>query len=97
MLHDTKSVEDRSAKEETVYLQSQNDNLDLATLDADGEFQNIRKDVPSGISWATEALGTRRSLNDQEINLWGGRNPDAVNIWIGNHLSVTSVHCGENI
>ncbi|KAF8517797.1 Clavaminate synthase-like protein [Gautieria morchelliformis] len=48
------------------------------------EFELLRKDLPADISWASEALG---------------RSPEAVNIWIGNSKSVTSIHSDpyENI
>lgn len=79
-----KDARTENATDEVVYLQSQNDNLDFATHITDGEFKNIRSDIPPDITWATEALG---------------RDPDAVNIWVGNHRSATSVHCDpyENI
>ncbi|XP_043696092.1 bifunctional peptidase and (3S)-lysyl hydroxylase Jmjd7 isoform X2 [Telopea speciosissima] len=41
------------------------------------EYSALASDVDSHISWATEALGYL---------------PDAVNLWIGNHLSETSFH-----
>ncbi|KAF8529033.1 cupin-like domain-containing protein [Hysterangium stoloniferum] len=41
------------------------------------EFELLLPEVPRDISWATEALG---------------RSPDAVNLWIGDGRSVTSVH-----
>jgi len=48
------------------------------------EFERLLSDVPRDISWVTEALG---------------RSPDAVNLWIGDDRSVTSVHSDpyENI
>ncbi|KAG8853940.1 hypothetical protein FRB91_004210 [Serendipita sp. 411] len=68
---------------EIVYLQSQNNNLGSGVAKG-GEFEGIGSDLPIDVSWASEALG---------------RQPDAVNIWIGNHKSVTSVHSDpyENI
>lgn len=74
------------------YLQSQNGNLytPSTTSDSDSnadaepsecEFLNIRKDVPKDISWASQALGHL---------------PDAVNIWIGDEKSITSVHSGKS-
>ncbi|KZT12736.1 Clavaminate synthase-like protein [Laetiporus sulphureus 93-53] len=75
---------------EVYYLQSQNGNLFAARyFDLSGEpdpsvFEPLRRDVPSEISWCTEALG---------------RSPEAVNLWIGNSRSVTSMHSDpyENI
>ncbi|KIL70053.1 hypothetical protein M378DRAFT_68218 [Amanita muscaria Koide BX008] len=68
---------------EVHYLQSQNGNLYGAEFfqgqtDAKTtEFELLRKDVPSEVSWASKALD---------------RSPDAVNVWIGNGKSITSVH-----
>lgn len=67
------------------YLQSQNGNLYTpsssdAASDSVKEFLQIRDDVPANIPWATEALG---------------HPPDAVNIWIGDERSVTSIHSGR--
>ncbi|OCB90872.1 hypothetical protein A7U60_g1896 [Sanghuangporus baumii] len=74
-----------SAPTEVYYLQSQNGNL-YALQDAEShcEFDPLRTDVPKDVSWATEALGI---------------SPDAVNIWIGDERSVTSIHSDpyENI
>ncbi|KIK06699.1 hypothetical protein K443DRAFT_673988 [Laccaria amethystina LaAM-08-1] len=77
---------------EVRYLQSQNGNLfpsDFFGRSSDdanspSEFEPLRSDVPSEIPWCTEALGKR---------------PDAVNIWIGNSRSTTSIHSDpyENI
>ncbi|KAF9009048.1 cupin-like domain-containing protein [Cyathus striatus] len=70
------------------YLQSQNGNLYsndyFQNIDSESEFQPLRNDVPAHIPWCTEALG---------------RTPDAVNIWIGDAKSITSVHSDpyENI
>ncbi|KAL0950026.1 hypothetical protein HGRIS_010034 [Hohenbuehelia grisea] len=65
------------------YLQSQNGNLYSSTED-DSEFDVLRKDVPRDVPWCTEALD---------------RSPDAVNLWIGDSRSVTSIHSDpyENI
>lgn len=41
------------------------------------EYANLAKDVPKDIAFATEALG---------------QDPDAVNFWLGNGRSVTSLH-----
>lgn len=69
------------------YLQSQNGNLFSAGDEEGGtasEFDLLRSDVVSEIDWCSEALG---------------RQPEAVNIWIGNSKSVTSIHSDpyENI
>ncbi|EED84733.1 predicted protein, partial [Postia placenta Mad-698-R] len=72
------------------YLQSQNGNLYTARYydsvgDSDpSEFEPLRGDVPSEVPWCSEALD---------------RSPDAVNLWIGNSASVTSIHSDpyENI
>ncbi|KAG1806803.1 cupin-like domain-containing protein [Suillus plorans] len=71
------------------YLQSQNGNMYSSRFfespnDDSSEFGALRGDVPSNIPWVTEALG---------------RNPDAVNLWIGNSKSITSIHSDpyENI
>ncbi|KAG2042840.1 cupin-like domain-containing protein [Suillus americanus] len=71
------------------YLQSQNGNIYSSRFfespnDDWSEFCALREDVPSNIPWVTEALG---------------RNPDAVNLWIGNSKSITSIHSDpyENI
>ncbi|KAH9938630.1 Clavaminate synthase-like protein [Fomitopsis serialis] len=79
-----------SADREVYYLQSQNGNMFTgryfdSTSDPDSsEFEPLREDVPSEITWCSEALD---------------RCPDAVNLWIGNSASVTSVHSDpyENI
>ncbi|KAI0036825.1 cupin-like domain-containing protein [Vararia minispora EC-137] len=74
---------------EVLYLQSQNGNLYSSsyfdsTEDELPELAPLRQDVPPDISWCTEALD---------------RHPDAVNLWVGNDLSVTSIHSDpyENI
>ncbi|KAI0921861.1 hypothetical protein AcW1_004276 [Taiwanofungus camphoratus] len=75
---------------EIHYLQSQNGNLysnryfDLGPKNDPSEFESLRSDVPSEILWCSEALG---------------RSPDAVNLWIGDSASVTSIHSDpyENI
>ncbi|KAH7929452.1 Clavaminate synthase-like protein [Leucogyrophana mollusca] len=73
----------------TLYLQSQNGNLYSASFfEQDGrdisEFESLRADVPSNISWCGEAFG---------------KAPDAVNLWIGDSRSTTSIHSDpyENI
>ena len=72
--------------EDVYYLQSQNGNLfpgshfTSGDTERDCELANLRGDVPAEISWCSEALG---------------RSPDAVNLWIGNNRSVTSMHSGS--
>ncbi|KAJ7180091.1 cupin-like domain-containing protein [Mycena crocata] len=73
---------------EICYLQSQNGNV-YSNRFFEGspdpsEFEALRADIPSEISWCSEAFGN---------------SPDAVNLWIGNHKSVTSIHSDpyENI
>lgn len=76
--------------EDVCYLQSQNGNLFPGSYftsgnpESDSELANLRGDVPAEIPWCSEALG---------------RSPDAVNLWIGNSRSVTSIHSDpyENI
>jgi len=70
------------------YLQSQNGNVYSSrffggTPDP-SEFEPLRPDIPSEIPWCSEGLG---------------KSPDAVNLWIGSHKSVTSIHSDpyENI
>ncbi|KAI0750981.1 Clavaminate synthase-like protein [Daedaleopsis nitida] len=68
---------------EVHYLQSQNGNMftnryfDMSGEDDPSEFEPLREHVPSEIPWCSEALD---------------RSPDAVNLWIGDENSVTSVH-----
>ncbi|KAF9491006.1 Clavaminate synthase-like protein [Pleurotus eryngii] len=64
------------------YLQSQNGNLFTnkyfeGSLEDLSEFEPLRADVLAGVPWCTEALR---------------RPPDAVNVWIGDSMSVTSIH-----
>ncbi|KAF5370114.1 hypothetical protein D9758_001043 [Tetrapyrgos nigripes] len=70
-----------SENSETYYLQSQNGNLYSSRffegMDDPSEFEPLRRGVPSEISWCSQALD---------------RTPDAVNIWIGDEKSVTSIH-----
>ncbi|KAL8693109.1 MAG: hypothetical protein Q9218_001995 [Villophora microphyllina] len=42
-----------------------------------GEYSKLYSDIAKDIPWATEAFGI---------------GPDAINLWIGNSLSVTSLH-----
>ncbi|KAK2466214.1 hypothetical protein APHAL10511_001856 [Amanita phalloides] len=71
----------RSDPSEICYLQSQNGNLYASKffkgVDDPSELESLREDVPSEISWCSEALD---------------RHPDAVNLWIGDGKSSTSVH-----
>ncbi|KAG6919429.1 hypothetical protein DXG01_006312 [Tephrocybe rancida] len=80
-----------SGNEDIRYLQSQNGNMYSGDFGVQGaqsmstsEFEPLRSDVPSDIPFCTEALG---------------RSPDAVNLWIGDGRSVTSIHSDpyENI
>jgi jumonji domain-containing protein 7 len=71
-------------REEVVYLQSQNGNLYTSTFfNQDGpapdhsEFESLRSNTHPDIPWCTEAFC---------------KHPDAVNLWIGNHRSQTSIH-----
>lgn len=62
------------------YLQSQNGNLFPPLGNGSenkSEFEPLARDVPNDIPWCTEALG---------------QNPDAVNLWIGDERSITSIH-----
>ncbi|KAI0774451.1 Clavaminate synthase-like protein [Fomes fomentarius] len=75
---------------EVHYLQSQNGNMftnryfDMSGEDDPSEFEPLREYVPSEIPWCSEALD---------------RSPDAVNLWVGDEKSVTSIHSDpyENI
>ncbi|KAH9943270.1 Clavaminate synthase-like protein [Epithele typhae] len=72
------------------YLQSQNGNIFTSRYFAmsgeedPSEFEPLREHVPSEIPWCSDALD---------------RSPDAVNLWIGDEKSVTSIHSDpyENI
>ncbi|KAH8830899.1 cupin-like domain-containing protein [Flagelloscypha sp. PMI_526] len=76
--------------EEIRYLQSQNGNVYSAMYFSDGpeaspsEFESLREDIPSDVPWCSEALDSM---------------PDAVNLWIGDDKSVTTIHSDpyENI
>ncbi|KAH8118306.1 cupin-like domain-containing protein [Phellopilus nigrolimitatus] len=75
----------RDDSAEVYYLQSQNGNLYASQgNDSLSEFQTLLEDVPKEVPWASEALGL---------------SPDAVNLWVGNDRSITSVHSDpyENI
>ncbi|EKM59074.1 uncharacterized protein PHACADRAFT_249267, partial [Phanerochaete carnosa HHB-10118-sp] len=73
-----------SANSEVLYLQSQDGNLYSSTPRVPSEFRTLLTDVPDQLPFATEALGNP---------------PDAVNLWIGDSRSVTSIHSDpyENI
>ncbi|KAL1946517.1 hypothetical protein VTO73DRAFT_14621 [Trametes versicolor] len=68
---------------EVHYLQSQNGNLftnryfDLSGGEDPSEFEPLRDHVPSEVPWCSDALD---------------KVPDAVNLWIGDEKSVTSIH-----
>ncbi|ETW83951.1 hypothetical protein HETIRDRAFT_123667 [Heterobasidion irregulare TC 32-1] len=68
---------------EACYLQSQNGNLYSSTFfhpdmqDSPTEFESLRADVPCELDWCSQAFD---------------RHPDAVNLWIGNSKSITSIH-----
>ncbi|KAJ7781235.1 cupin-like domain-containing protein [Mycena metata] len=85
-IHDWPMIENDDS--DVYYLQSQNGNVYSSrffegTRDP-SEFEALRADIPSEIPWCSEAFG---------------RPPDAVNLWIGSHNSVTSIHSDpyENI
>ncbi|KAF8897538.1 Clavaminate synthase-like protein [Infundibulicybe gibba] len=65
------------------YLQSQNGNVYPSDffrgegVNSPAEYKSLRGDVPSEISWCSAALG---------------HPPDAVNLWIGDSRSSTSIH-----
>ncbi|KZT24484.1 Clavaminate synthase-like protein [Neolentinus lepideus HHB14362 ss-1] len=77
-------------KGDVLYVQTQNGNLypsgyfDPSSRDGSSECEKLRRDAPSEISWCSEALG---------------RSPEAVNVWVGDSRSMTSVHSDpfENI
>ncbi|KAF5363697.1 hypothetical protein D9756_000620 [Leucocoprinus leucothites] len=80
---------DQDPSSDIYYLQSQNGNLYSSEHFANNghslsEFEPLRDDVPSEVSWCSEALD---------------RYPDAVNLWIGDGRSATSIHSDpyENI
>ncbi|KAL7282542.1 hypothetical protein ACG7TL_004013 [Trametes sanguinea] len=84
------SQDARTSQAEVHYLQSQNGNLfsnryyELRGDSEDpSEFEPLREYIPSEIPWCSDALGT-------------DRNPDAVNLWIGDEKSVTSIHSGAS-
>ncbi|KAJ6613440.1 Clavaminate synthase-like protein [Mycena sp. CBHHK59/15] len=73
---------------EIHYLQSQNGNVYSSRFfegrPDPSEFEPLRQDIPTEIAWCSETFD---------------KSPDAVNLWIGNHKSVTSIHSDpyENI
>ncbi|KDR83736.1 hypothetical protein GALMADRAFT_236088 [Galerina marginata CBS 339.88] len=76
---------------EICYLQSQNGNLfssdssyDPESDPSSSDFEPLTSDVPRDVPWCSDALGER---------------PDAVNLWIGDERSITSIHSDpyENI
>lgn len=66
---------------DVLYLQSQNGNVytdrTFEEEDDPSEFDPLRDDIPKDVPWCTEAVD---------------RSPDAVNLWIGDGRSVTSIH-----
>lgn len=66
----------KTPHEHVWYVQLQNGNLD-------SEFAPLRDHIPHHIPWVTHALDSE--FDDTHAL-------DAVNIWIGNHLSQTSLH-----
>ena len=84
------------------YLQSQNGNLFTGRyFDGSGdedpsEFEPLREHIPSEIPWCSDALGARFDAcsSDRDLTLAVGKSPDAVNLWIGDGQSVTSIHSG---
>jgi hypothetical protein len=87
MANDLHPGGDDNRKGDVCYLQSQNGNLyscnhfTSAGTEDNCELANLRGDVPAEIPWCSEALG---------------RHPDAVNLWIGDSRSVTSIHSGPS-
>ncbi|TBU39023.1 Clavaminate synthase-like protein [Dichomitus squalens] len=87
---DTEGHEIDNQSWEVHYLQSQNGNLfssryfDMSGEEDPSEFEALREYIPSDVSWCSDALD---------------RTPDAVNLWIGDERSVTSIHSDpyENI
>ncbi|KAF9451730.1 Clavaminate synthase-like protein [Macrolepiota fuliginosa MF-IS2] len=72
---------DQDSSSDIYYLQSQNGNLYSSDWFSQGyspsEYEPLREDVPSEVPWCSEALD---------------RSPDAVNLWIGDGRSATSIH-----
>ena len=69
--------------------------------DDPSEFEALRVDIPKDVPWCTEALGEQLNMRCKErisISLRGAdHSPDAVNLWIGDGRSVTSIHSGMNV
>ena len=67
-------------------------------VDSVSEFDSLKRDIPEEIPWCSEALGPSTPSSylpvDSRPDL--GLPPDAVNLWIGDSRSVTSVHSGED-
>ena len=87
------------------YLQSQNGNLYSSVENQSSQFEPLLEDVPKDIPWASEALGMkigrsrRNPTNISNFSSFADMPPDAVNIWIGDDKSITSIHSDpyENI
>ncbi|KAJ7591015.1 Clavaminate synthase-like protein [Mycena floridula] len=84
-----KALREDSTDKSCYYLQSQNGNVYSSQFFTEGsddtsEFEALRSDIPPEIPWCSEAFGG---------------SPDAVNLWIGNGVSFTSIHSDpyENI
>lgn len=80
------------------YLQSQNGNMFSSDEgDSPSEFDALRSDIVSEIDWCSEALGGWNEFWSRPLplNFRAGRQPEAVNVWIGNGKSVTSIHSGK--
>ncbi|THH33695.1 hypothetical protein EUX98_g611 [Antrodiella citrinella] len=74
----------RDAHPEICYLQSQNGNVFSSDGSQESEFEAFKSQIPEDLPWCSEALDST---------------PDAVNLWIGDQRSVTSIHSDpyENI
>ena len=63
--------------------------------DSPTEFESLRADVPCELDWCSQAFG--QLLIGFKFHLLlpqTDRPPDAVNLWIGNSKSITSIHNG---
>ena len=92
-----------SARSDIHYLQSQNGNVYrnrsvYPEVDLVSEFDSLKRDIPEEIPWCSEALGPLTPSPNLSVDSLPdvGLPPDAVNLWIGDSRSVTSVHSGEN-
>jgi len=67
-------------------------------VDPVSEFESLKRDIPEEITWCSEALGSLICFLHPSVGSLPGLGlpPDAVNLWIGDSRSVTSVHSGEN-